>query len=102
MYLDGERVGGAARREGAASQEDGRLVTVIVDGDLDIVIGVFRDITKVVDGAIEVSIYSQGLVFCEYSAGVCPESRKILLTSPAETVVGDTITMPYWEASAQL
>lgn len=63
MNLDSERITGASRREGTTSQEDGRLVTA-VDRGLDIVVGVFRDDTKVVDGAIEVSIHRQVLVGC--------------------------------------
>lgn len=95
MYLDGERVRGAAIRESATSQENRRLVTVVVDGDLDIVISVFRDVTEVIDGAIEVGVHRQGLLFYNYLVGERPRSQKFLLTSPAETLVGDTVKVPY-------
>lgn len=79
MYLDSERVGGAARRERTASQEDGRLMTVVVDGDLDIVVGVFRDMTKVADGATKVCIHRQGLVFYYIQLGFVPGARRFYL-----------------------
>ena len=76
-------------------------MTVVVDGDLDIVVGEFRDVTKVADGATEVCIHRQDLVFC-YIQRVVPKSPKVLLTSPAATVVGDTVNTPNWVASGQL
>ena len=78
MYLDGERVGSAVGRKGTTSQEDGRFMTVVVDGDLDIVVGEFRDVTKVADGATEVCIHRQDLVFC-YIQRVIPRARRFYL-----------------------
>lgn len=63
MYIDGKGVGGPV--EDTTVQEDGWFMTIVVDGDRDIVVGEFRDIVKGVDGATEVSIYCQYLV-CYY------------------------------------
>lgn len=100
VYLDSERVSGGARSEGTTSQEDGRLVTVVVDGNLDVVIGVLRDIAKL-DGTLKVGVHCQSLVMYDVQLG-SSGSKEISLTSPAETVVGESVNPPNWEASGQL
>ena len=75
MNLDSERVGGAARRKGTTSQEDGRLMTVVVGGDLDIVVGVLGDNTEVRDGATEVSVHRQALVLYNNQLGLVLGAR---------------------------
>ena len=68
-----------------------KLVSVV-----DVIVGIFRVVTVRVGHASEVGIDVQRRVFLSDE-----RRRKMTLTSPGETVLGETIVIPYCVASTQ-